>query len=183
MNLLDHIRDHKERLLRVADESSFVVFLCGPALNNDEKPSSGLRARLKERLELEGFEVVLGEDEGLEDARLRLGINAQDNELEFIRRSCNAIIVIADSEGAYCELGLFSWHVVHKSGVIKNGTNADLIVLVDQKYENHTSYLNEGPVAAARGFGQVYFIDFESYTADEIVSRLRARRGVLTADF
>lgn len=107
MNLLDRIRDHKEELVKAAEESPFIVFLCGPTLDTENpEPSAALRASLTERLVAEGFEVVLGEDDGLEEARLDLGINAQDNELEFIRRHCNAVIVIADSVGAFCELGL-----------------------------------------------------------------------------
>ena len=184
MNLLDRIRDHKEELVKAAEESPFIVFLCGPTLDSKKPaPSSVLRASLTERLVAEGFEVVLGEDDGLEEARLDLGINAQDNELEFIRRHCNAVIVIADSVGAFCELGLFSWHFVHDNGVIKNGSpNTDFIVLVDQQYEKAKSYLKEGPVNAVLGFGQAHFVDFSKYAADEIILRLKSRRGVLTVD-
>lgn len=183
MDLRERIKTHKQDLVQAARDSPFVVFLCGPTLKEDApKPSSILRKNLINALEAEGFEVVLGEDDGLEDARLGLGINAQDNELEFIRRHCNAVIVIADSVGAFCELGLFSWHFVHEGGVIKNGTNADFIVLVDQQYKLDKSYLNQGPVSAVDGFGRALFIDFGVFDGVEIIQRLKNRRGVLTID-
>lgn len=183
MDLRERIKAHKQELVQAAQDSPFVVFLCGPTLTGDTpKPSSKLRQNLIDALQAEGFEVVLGEDDGLEDARLDLGINAQDNELEFIRRHCNAVIVIADSVGAFCELGLFSWHFVHEDGVIKNGSNSDFIVLVDQQYELDRSYLNQGPVSAVDGFGQALFIDFDAYDGAAIIRRLKNRRGVLTID-
>ena len=183
MSLLEKIKSHKEELVKAAEESPFIVFLCGPTLNTDDpKPPAVLRNSLKEKLDEEGFEVVLGEDDGLEDARLQLGINAQDNELEFIRHYCNAVIVVAASVGSFCELGLFSWHFVHENGVIENGSNTDFIVLVDHQFEEDKSYLNEGPVNAVLGFGQAHFVDFSKYTADEIIRRLKSRRGVLTVD-
>lgn len=181
MDLGELFKDHKEQLVSAAKDSPFVVFLCGPTLKDDDpKPAATLRASLKKKLLDEGFEVVLGEDDGLEDTRLDLGINAQDNELEFIRY-CNAIIVIADSVGAFCELGLFSWHYVHEQGVINNAYT-DFILLVDQQYETDKSYLNEGPFNAVWGFGLAVFVDFSEYAADKIISRLKSRRGVLTVD-
>ncbi len=181
MDLRARLESHRDELIRAAQDSPFVVFLCGPTLDADNpQPSAVLRAQLKERLEAEGFQVALGEDEGLEDARLHLGVNAQDNELEFIRQHCNAVIVIADSVGAFCELGLFSWHYVHENGVIKNST--DFILLVDQKYRNDRSYLNEGPFNAVAGFGQAQYVDLGGYPCDDIIARLKSRRGVFTVD-
>jgi hypothetical protein len=183
MNLQERIKTHRRDLEQAATASPFVVFLCGPTLKTDQpKPSSQLRRALSEALVSEGFEVVLGEDDGLEETRLDFGVNAQDNELEFIRRHCNAVIVIADSVGAFCELGLFSWHFVHERGLIKSGTNADFIVLVDEQFERDKSYLNEGPVRAVQGFGQALFVDFGTYDVAGIVQRFKARRGVQTMD-
>lgn len=181
MDLKARIESHKDELVRASEDSPFIVFLCGPTLKAEEpKPSAILRAQLKELLEAEGFQVVLGEDEGLEDVQLDLGINAQDNELEFIRKHCNAVIVIADSVGAFCELGLFSWHFVHKNGVIKSDT--DFILLVDQEYESDKSYLNEGPFNAVAGFGQAQFVNLGDYPCDQVIARLKSRRGVFTVD-
>lgn len=179
----DILRKHKEALVEAANSQPFVVFLCGPSLKpGQDKPSAHLRASLLKKLGDEGFIVVLGEDDGLENARVHGGINAQDNELEFVSNECNAVVLIADSVGSYCELGLFSWHAVHADGSIVNGTRADLIVLVDEEYEADKSYLNEGPVNAVMGFGRALYVDFRAYTGDEVVTRLRSRRGVYTVD-
>ena len=178
VDLKPHFKRHGDYLLQATKDQQFVVFLCGPSLSKENpQPSARLRGRLKERLEQEGFEVVLGEDEGLENARLEVGLNAQDNELEFIRKECHAVIVIADSVGAFCELGLFSWHHVHDAGVISRST--DFILLVDQKYKNDNSYLNEGPFNAVAGFGQALFVNLDDYPCDEIIARLKSRRGVV----
>ena len=176
-----NIKDHARELLRASQDSPFVVFICGPNFDVEcPKPSARLRRKLIQRLKDEGFEVIIGEDEGLEDTRLGLGINAQDNELEYIRKYCNAIIVIADSVGSFCELGLFSWHLAHNNGVIQH--NTDFILLVNCKYENEKSYLNEGPFAAVNGFGYARFVKFDNYCFDEIVTRLINRRGVHIVD-
>ena len=179
----DVIKAHREALVKAAQASPFVVFLCGPTLKEgSSEPSALLRQSLMDKLEAEGFDVVLGEDDGLEEARLNLGLNAQDNELEFICRRCNAVIVIASSVGAFCELGLFSWHFVHEDGFIGKGSNTAFIVLVDRRYQGYRSYLNEGPVAAVEAFGQAHFVDFSAYSCDEILRRLRNRRSILTIE-
>ena len=180
-NLNTHLDNHRRELIKAAETSSFVIFLCGPTLDPEKtKPSAQLRADLYRRLVEEGFEVILGEDQGLEDTRLRLGVNAQDNELEFIRQRCNAVIVIADSVGAFCELGLFSWHYAHQHGTIDKET--DFILLVDKKHQYDKSYLNEGPFNAVLGFGHASFVDLTNYTFENIIVRLKSRRGAYIVD-
>ena len=174
---------HKQELLDEAKHRPFIVFLCGPTLNDKSKPSAALRARLKEALEADSFEVVLGEDDGLEDGRLALNLNAQDNELEFISASCNAVVVIADSVGSFCELGLFSWHFVHDGGRL-HGTQArtEFILLVDEKYKDVKSYLNEGPARAVNGFGVVHYVNFDTFDCTLLLNRIRDRRGTMIVD-
>lgn len=182
MSLVDSIRRHKEELDAAAQSAPFIVFLCGPTLADKANVSAQYRARLKAALEAQHFEVVLGEDDGLEEARLKIGLNAQDNELEFISRFCNAVIIIADSVGAFCELGLFSWHFVHEDGRLKNDRRTDCIVLVNARYQKDRSYLNEGPGAAVNGFGRLEFVDFAEHDVEPIVRRLKDRRAVITVD-
>jgi hypothetical protein len=185
MSLAEELKRYEAEFVAVASETPFIVFLCGPNLTA-KKSSAKFRVRIKERLEQEGFEVILGEDDGLDNPRLRkIGINAQDNEVEFIRRSCNAVIIIADSVGAFCELGLFSWHFVHRDGVFKKekkSPDVDCILLLQKKYRNDKSYLNQGPAAAVNGFGKVEFVDFSAYDGGSVIERLRSRRGVSTVD-
>src|SRR5437867_3352943 len=147
MGLNEELKRFEAEFIAAASETPFIVFLCGPKLTANS-PAAKFRTRIKERLETEGFEVILGEDDGLDNPRLKdIGINAQDSEVEFIRRFCNAVIIIADSVGAFCELGLFSWHFVHRDGVFKKekkGPDMDCILLLKKRYRNDMSYLNQG---------------------------------------
>ncbi len=181
MGLADAFKEHREELVQAASESPFIVFLCGPNLSLQSR-SARLRRRIKRDLERDGFEVVLGEDEGLDNATLKnISVNPQDNEVEFIRKYCGAVVIVADSVGAFCELGLFSWHLVHNEGLF-DGNKTYCIVLINEKYQDDESYLNLGPVAAVDVFGRVEFINYAEYDCDKILTRLRQRRGFFTVD-
>jgi hypothetical protein len=181
MTIQDTLSSFREEFVKAASAAPFIVFLCGPNIAL-QTPPAALRRMIKDRLEKEKFEVVLGEDDGLDNPEItEIGINAQDNELEFIQSRCGAVVIVASSVGSFCELALFSWHFVHKTGLINNGST-DCIVLVDKTYEGHKSYFNKGPVAAVNAYGKVEFIDFTSYDCDALVERLRNRRGVTTVD-
>jgi hypothetical protein len=165
----------------VASASPFTVFLCGPTLSDGTpRASARLRQSIKDALERENFRVVLGEDESITDPEIKsIGINLQDGELEFIIQHCNAIVIIADSVGSFCELGLFSWHLSHTEGKIKN---TDFILLINKKFANTSSYLNDGPAAAVNAKGRLDFINFSKYDPQHVVTKLRATRGVVTVD-
>jgi hypothetical protein len=183
MALLEAFESHLDEFLTIAGESRFIVFLCGPNLASG-KPSAHLRLEIKQNLESEGFEVVLGEDEGLDDPRLKnIGVNTQDNEVEFISKYCNAVIIIADSVGSFCELGLFSWHFVHEDGAfVGEGRRTDCILLLSEAYKDDSSYLNQGPAAAVNGFGMLQYVNYEAFNGDAVIKRLKQRRGVMTVD-
>lgn len=181
MGLAEAFKEHSEEIVQAASSAPFIVFLCGPNIGLQNR-SARLRRRLKRDLEKDGFEVVLGEDEGLDNATLKsIGINPQDNEMEFIRSYCGAVVIVADSVGAFCELGLFSWHLVHDKGMF-DGNKTYCIVLLNEKYQNDISYLNLGPVAAIDVFGRVEFINFSEYDSGNVLKRLRQRRGFSTLD-
>lgn len=173
---------HTAAFVEVAEKSPFVVFLCGPSLDPKRGKTHGsvLRKRIQDALQSEGFEVVLGEDESIVNPDTRyIGVNVQDSELEFIATYCNSIVLVADSVGSFCELGLFSWHFSHEEGIFEN---IDFMLLVDQKFETPPSYLNEGPAQAVNGHGRLDFVDFENYDASHVVNRMKARRGTRTVD-
>ncbi len=164
-------------LANVFSENRMVVFLCGPALS---KNSAGarLRGHLKEVLEQDEFEVVLGEDDGLKDLQEKFaGVYAHENEVEFIRSECGAIVLVADSPGSFCELGLFAYLHSHE-----DTNRRDFILLVDKCYQNDNSYLNEGPAKAIGDFGVLYYEDFEKLDSSAILKRLRGRRAVYFLD-
>ena len=105
MKLVDTLALYREEFVEAASSSPFIVFLCGPALSGTDAPAK-LRRTIKERLEKEKFEVVLGEDDGLDNPQIHdIGVNAQDNELAFISSHCNAIVIVAGSVGSFCDLG------------------------------------------------------------------------------
>jgi hypothetical protein len=203
MDIKKSVAKHVTWLQELSEDAPYTVFLCGPSLENQvatisagitgkiksifgrrkkTSASAQLRQRLLNDLIGEGFDVVLGEDDGLEEGRIRVGLNAQDNELEFISRQCNAVIVIADSVGAFCELGLFSWHFVHKDGRIGDENKPAFIVIINKEYQDHKSYFNEGPVGSIHGFGYVYYVDYESYDLADITKMLSNRRIIETLD-
>ncbi len=149
-----------------------VVFLCGPTLSDTTLPAAALRKRLLDELTNEGFEVVLGEDDGLEDLRKKYTKGyAHDNELEFIKSECGAIVVVAGSVGSFCELGLFVHWIQHNQG------SCDLILLVDEKFKDDISYFNEGPARAADDFGRTMYVDFNKTDISPVLKRLNGRRS------
>lgn len=164
-------------LRAVFSENRMVIFLCGPSLSSGRNGAK-LRGRLKDVLENDGFEVVLGEDDGLEDLRREFrGVYAHENELAFIKKECGAIVLIADSVGSYCELGLFAHVQAH------DDTNRrDFILIVDRDFEGAPSYLNAGPAKAVQHFGVVYYEDFGSFDCGKVLERLQGRRAVSFLD-
>lgn len=150
-----------------------VVFLCGPSAKNLGHPGAKLRVEIGEVLEREGFEVILGEDDGLETIRNKYSQYAHENELLFIQKHCIAVVLIASSVGAYCELGLFSYKKVHG---FSNKT--DFILIISDKYRDKPSYLNEGPAAAIHDFGKVYYGNLDEFDCSDVIRRLKRRRAV-----
>lgn len=155
-------------------KQKYVVFLCGPTLDKvEEDKASALRQKIKEELESDGFEVVLGEDDGLEELREKYTGMAHENELQFIQKHSNAVLLIASSVGSFCELGLFSYQHVRD-----NARGTDFILILDEKYEGVPSYLNEGPAKAIDNFGKLFHGDFASFDTSPILDRLRVWRNV-----
>ncbi|MFS2137775.1 hypothetical protein [Duganella sp. Dugasp56] len=166
-----------EAITELFSDNRMVVFLCGPSLKM-ETPGAQLRERLKKALEDQDFEVVLGEDDGLEDVRLTVSKSyAHLNELAFIKKECAAIVLVADSVGSFCELGLFA----HEQAV-GGANNRDFVLLVNKDYEKDRSYFSEGPAKAIGDFGMVRYVDFATAEITDIVSRLERRRSVYFYD-
>jgi len=174
---LESVKKYRQDLAEIFSSNPFVVFLCGPTLSDLTKPGAQLRKDIKVALESDGFEVVLGEDDGLEDTRLNFGLNAQDNEMEFIKKHCNAIVIVGYSVGSYCELGLFSYQKAHK---LKE--NVDFILLLDETHEEIKSYLNVGPATAVNHTGRVFYTDLRTFDIMMILERLRERRSIWMMD-
>lgn len=166
-----------DELAEIFSDERLVVFLCGPSLANLSREGAKLRADLKQALEENRFEVVLGEDDGLENLRQKYGHYAHENELQFIKGQCNAVVLIASSPGALCELGLFSYKKVHG-----NDNKTDFILVIDSKYQGQRSYIIEGPATAIDDFGKVYYGDLSDFDYQPIIERLKRRRAVYVTD-
>ena len=176
----DAFQELRDDFVGIAAERPFRVFLCGPAMGGKVKsPAQKLRHRIGRALKKEGFLIVLGEDDGILNKEITsLGVNAQDNELQFIDKSCDAIVIVASSPGSFCELGLFSWHF---SNDREKYANKNCVVLIDVAYQKDKSYLNLGPAKAVLAYGHVEFVDFSSYNPRGLYERLNAQRGVTAA--
>lgn len=163
-----------ESVREIYSDNHMVVFLCGPSLKDAHvNPAAMLRKRLQQALEEHGFEVVLGEDDGLEDVRIALsGGYAHDNELEFIRRECAAIVLVAGSVGSFCELGLFVHWLAHE-----RDRTCDLVLIANEEFKSDKSYFNEGPARAAEDFGKTMYVNFETADIEPILRRLKGRRS------
>ena len=172
-----HIQNHGKTMKRLAAarrRDPDVVFLCGPALKSREhKEAADVRREIGKALEEANFKVVLGEDDGLEHLRKKIGMNAQDNELMFIKNQCDAVVIVAGSVGSFCELGLFSWHYARDIGQICKGII--FIVVVDKEFHPSKvgrSYFSEGPIRILKGLGTVLYSDFKEFEATEVVETL-----------
>ena len=164
-------------LSEIFSDNKFVVFLCGPMLEGNAAPGAVVRGQIKELLESDGFEVVLGEDEGLEEPRLNLGAYAHSNELLFVKKYSNAVVLVADSVGSFCELGLFSY-----IKTLSDGGFPDFILIVNKEFEGQTSYFSEGPAKAVKHHGVVMYEDFANFNPSEMLERLRGRRATYFMD-
>ncbi len=170
---------YSQQLLALQASSRFTIFLCGPALR-EKSPAARLRKQLQETLTNESYDVVLGEDDGLNNSRFKIGLNAQDQELEFISDSCNAVVIIAASPGSLCELGLFSWHFVNPKGKIRSKHETLFVVILDKKFKGKKSYINEGPLRSLFTFGQVFYADFKKFRPSKLLDQLQQRRSLHT---
>ena len=186
MNLNNNARHKREtfgglndELINQAREMSFVVFLCGPS-SSGKGPSANLRKRIKKALEKELFPVVLGEDDGLVELSKRFHLDAQTNELCFIKSpECRVVILIADSVGSYCELGLFNWHFADDSNEYFDKNKMRFHVIADKKFKRHKSYFNEGPIKTLKAAnGNVDFSDFTNFDVDKLIDELKSFRAL-----
>lgn len=173
----DSIKRYAEILKKESIGKTMVVFLCGPSLSDKSNPGVPLRERLEKKLAASGFEVVLGEDDGLADLQKTYNKYAHVNELLFIQKEAAAVVLIASSVGAYCELGLFAFE--HPQAT---GESRDFILIIDEKYKGAPSYLRLGPAQAIEDFGKVYYVNLSTFDENEVVERLARRRAVWFSD-
>ena len=172
------MKDIDEEIDSLIDKFPFFVFLCGPAIDSGT-PSAKLRERIRDDLKEARFSVVLGEDDGLKGLKKKFKFDAQTNELHFIRNgNCRVIIIIADSVGSQCELGLFNWLFSSPSGDWIDKNKIKFYVIADKQYKKDKSYFIQGPIEALkREGGKVKFCDFNTFNISQLIAELESIRN------
>lgn len=120
-----------------------IIFLCG-ASRSDGSGASTRRECIKkfiENLSID-YRVIYAEGVLTELSKLGHKKNVLDLERE-ISKIADKIIIVMESESAFCELGAFASHQNFRS---------KLIIINDSKFKNVTSFINVGPIAAVEEF-------------------------------
>ena len=169
---------------QLVDDFTFAVFLCGPS-RASQTASARLREKIHRKLEEKDFIVVLGEDDGLMQFQESREKDAQTAEVLYVDKSkdCRAVVIVADSVGSYCELGLFNWLYVSRDIDMFSQEKIDFFVILDKKYENEESYLNCGPIANLKeANSQIDYCDFKTFSVEDFVKKIEHRREHLVAN-
>jgi len=173
---------YREEAGKFKPAKKFTVLLCGPSFSAGTSGAK-LRRSLQKELEKNQFEVIPGEDEGLKDVQINItGADALTNEVEFCLSQCGAVVIVADSPGAFCELGAFTAYFSFGEHRGRFRSSCDFIVLMKKAYEVDKSFLNLGPAAVIRAHGSVEYVDFGKFDTSKIVERLKTRRAVVMRD-
>lgn len=179
--LISRLKSHRSSLVETKIVKPFTILLCGPTDKETSlKRSYDFCEKLESQLKSDDFDVVRGENIGIDNDRIYITENAISNELDFIDSSCNAVIIVADSIGTWCEFGLFSWYLSHDKESRKKGT--DIVVLIDVLNSSGNDFVKRGPFSLAENFGRADYVDFASYDSQLILRRMQERRSVYTVD-
>ncbi len=135
-----------------------------------------MRRKFSRALRRKGFEVVVGEDDGMDKIARLFNLDAQSNEIKYIEQ-CSAIIIIANSPGSFSELGSFTHHLMKSDQQEKK--NIDFILVIHKQHKGKKSYINHGPALLVENClgGKIVYVDFNKYDVSEIVKRLSHRRA------
>lgn len=132
-NFTKSLRSSPPRLAR----SNQLIFLCGA--NKSAGIVSERRSSLKKFIEknLNGNTVIYAE--GIFNELKKFGPTKNALDLEHtISEVADKIIIILESESAFCELGAFSHETLREK----------LIIINNSKFKESESFINTGPVAA-----------------------------------
>ncbi|HCP82430.1 MAG TPA: hypothetical protein DIT67_12945 [Octadecabacter sp.] len=158
------LRDEADRISR-----KLAVFLAGPFINellpqtdkvNSETSAKRLRFHLLAALTHSGHTVYLGEDTKMRANGVAqfgpLG-NAVVYERHHITKNVDALLVLPDSPGSFCEVG--DW-------VTDKRFCAKMMLVVDKQYEGELNFVNEGVVRLAQAYhARVEYLDYEDLGA------------------
>lgn len=153
---------HEDAAKRLRE--TYEIFLAGSFIDiakdaadpeNSSSPAKELRFWLYEQLTSLGHTVYLGEDVELRQNGLKhygRRSNAVTFERHHILEHSDALIVLPSSVGSFCETG--DW--VNSKEICPK-----MLMLIEEKYEGETNYVNLGPVEMAKMYhGKVEYIDY-----------------------
>lgn len=165
------------------------IFLAGPYVDvmlpkenekNCETEAKSIRYSLYHDLTSMGHNVYLGEDAELRNiGEKNYGklSNAVLYERHYIKEHIDALIVLPSSPGSFCEIG--DW--VSDRDICQN-----MLMIVDRKYKDEVSYMNDGVVKfAIHNHASVIWHAYSDYSAifdcskqflDEIAAQQRVDR-------
>ena len=116
-----------------------LIFLCGA--NQTENIPSARRAALKAFIQKNSAATTVIYAEGVFGELRKYG--SQKNALDLeqkIAKIADKVVIVLESNSSYCELGAFAHETLRKK----------LIVINDSQFKLSESFINSGPIAAAR---------------------------------
>jgi hypothetical protein len=141
------------------------VFVAGPYLEPgwhgeqlaDKSDSVRLRARLRDHVNGQGNDVILGEHRGVAEITTEtlpsVG-NIAASELALVH-GADAIVLIPDSPGSFCEAG--AWSMI-------NSVCQKTLVLPNARFEHETGYLQAALLPYLRTrYARVEWLDYSDH--------------------
>ncbi|CAM5190780.1 hypothetical protein CDEN61S_00974 [Castellaniella denitrificans] len=132
-NFTQSLRSSPPKLAR----SNQLIFLCGA--NKSSGVVSERRSSLKKSIENNQHNNTVIYAEGIFNELKKFGPTKNALDLEHtISEVADRIIIILESESAFCELGAFSHETLREK----------LIIINNSKFKTSESFINTGPIAA-----------------------------------
>jgi hypothetical protein len=173
------VKEFAQSLATAFDGIPLSVFLCGKGLA--DKPSSrrDIRTYLQTMLEseIQSCRVKMGEHKVLIKTYGKVAgetaLNLADHELALATK-IDLLIIFPSSAGSLAELGMFC---------LEESIAQKMVIFLNSKYRNSTSFVVNGPVAAAqRRNSRVFYVDYSDRAkiwkeVKKSVLAIRANKG------
>jgi hypothetical protein len=173
------VEEFAEGLATALDSISLSVFLCGKGLDRRASRRGDIRTYLQAMLEAEvkSCRVKLGEHKLLIRAYKRVAgsraSNLADHEFALAQK-IDLLVIFPSSAGSIAELGMFC---------LEDDIAQKMVIFLSRKYRKSTSYVVNGPVAAARRRNsKIFFVNYTDRSRiwkeiKSLVLDIRANKG------
>ena len=153
----------------------FTVLICGPTVANCLTSGSyRLFGEIDSKLKIAGFDVIYGLDEALHSDAMNGDLDTSSNEINFVRSRCDAVIFIADSIGAFSQIGAIGQKV--STDKTRSFSTVDFTTIIDLRFSMENEFFRRGTFAIFSSLGFAEFVDLKSFNPDNIIERLKAKR-------